>query len=109
MFTNIGGKIKVLAKVVCFVGFVITLIVAITNFVLAAQVHSGVLVVLGILFLILGAVLSWVSSFFIYGFGEITSKVTSLDEKIDTLETELKQKNAALEALLTAKNEKQAE
>lgn len=109
MFSNIGGKIKVLAKVDCFVGFLITLIVAITNFVLAAQIHSGILVVVGILFLILGAVLSWVISFFIYGFGEITSNVASLNEKVDALESEIKQKNAALETLIAAKNEKQAE
>ena len=109
MFTNIGGKIKVLAKVVCFVGFVITLIVAITNFVLAAQVHSGILVVVGILFLILGAVLSWVGSFFIYGFGEITTRVTSLDEKVDALQAEIKQKDDAIAALLAAKADKQAE
>ena len=109
MFSNIGGKIKILAKVLCIVGFVITLILAIFDFVMAAQLHNGLFVVFGILCIILGALLSWINSFFVYAFGEITTKVSSLDEKVDSLGTEIKQKNTVFEALLAAKAESHTE
>lgn len=72
MFENIGGKIKTLAKVFCALGIV-------------ASVISGVLLFtydffIGIITLLLGSVGAWISSFCLYGFGELIEKVTNIAE-----------------------------
>lgn len=81
MFNNIGGKIKVLAKILCWVGIVFSVIagigmIAAGNVVLngASPYDSGTMVsgtVAGIVTIIVGSLLSWVGSFFAYGFGQL--------------------------------------
>ena len=70
MFENIGGKIKTLAKVFCALGIVVSVI-------------SGVLLFsydffIGLITLVLGSVGAWISSFCLYGFGELIEKVTDI-------------------------------
>ena len=74
MFDNIGGKIKALAKIMCWVGIIGFVILAMITFVNASEAGSylsGSLIVLGFVFLIIGPLVSWVFSFFMYGFGEL--------------------------------------
>ena len=73
MFDNIGGKIKTLAKVVCWLGIIASVIVAIVMFVASKENYrtEGTYVGLGIAFLIGGPLISWISSFMCYGFGEL--------------------------------------
>lgn len=66
MFNNIGGKIKTLAKVVCWIGIIACII---TGIVLMATDDDLILV--GILTAVVGSLLSWVSSFVLYGFGQL--------------------------------------
>ena len=66
MFDNIGDKIKTLAKVVCWIGIIACII---TGIVLMATDED--LVLAGILTAVLGSILSWVSSFVLYGFGQL--------------------------------------
>ena len=66
MFDNIGGKIKTLAKVVCWIGIIACII---TGIVLMATDDDLILV--GILTAVVGSLLSWVSSFILYGFGQL--------------------------------------
>lgn len=64
MFTNIGGKIKTTAAVCCWIviiASVITGIVMMANDAIAA----GLLIIAG------GSLIGWVSSFVLYGFGEL--------------------------------------
>ena len=64
MFDNIGGKIKTLAQVFCWIGIV-------------SSALSGLVIMfdddflLGILIAAIGALLSWISSFTLYGFGQL--------------------------------------
>ena len=67
MFDNIGSKIKTLAKVVCWIGIIGSVIAGIAM--IATMGSVGVLS--GLLTIVLGALLSWVGSFVLYGFGEM--------------------------------------
>ena len=64
MFTNIGGKIKTTAAVCCWI-------------VIIASVISGIAMMFndvpgaGLLTIIVGPLVGWLSSFMLYGFGEL--------------------------------------
>ena len=61
MFENIGGKIKTLAKVVCWIGIV-------------ASVILGLLsrnAITALLFIGIGSLGSWIGSFMTYGLGQL--------------------------------------
>ena len=64
MFDNIGGKIKTLAKVLCWIGIVGSVIAAIGFF----TSGNGIT---GWSMLIAGSLGSWISSFTLYALGEI--------------------------------------
>ncbi len=61
MFDNIGGKIKVLAKVVCWIGIVVSVILGL----LTGNSITALLT------MVIGSVASWVGSFMTYGFGQL--------------------------------------
>ena len=80
MFSNIGAKIKKLSVVICWIGIAASVIAGIVFFVAAGQVgsyssygssSSGAMVLFGFLSIIFGSLLSWLGSFFTYGFGEL--------------------------------------
>ena len=65
MFENIGKKIKGLASVVTWLGVLMSFVIGIIIF---NSVDSGFLafvIILG------GSLISWISSFFLYGFGQL--------------------------------------
>ena len=64
MFDNIGLKIKMLAKFCTIIGIVISCIV---GFVVML---SGAFL-MGLLYALIGALIAWVGSFLLYGFGEL--------------------------------------
>lgn len=78
MFDNIGKKIKLLASVLCWVGIIAYVIVAIIMIVVG-MVGSDILIGLGLIFLFVGPLISWISSFFMYGFGELIDKVGDIE------------------------------
>ena len=71
MFDHIGGKIKVLAKVMTLLGIIASIVVGI---VLLSEdlLGAGFGVMLG------GCFISWIGSFFTYGFGELIEKTTEI-------------------------------
>lgn len=69
-FENIGSKIKTLAVVLTVVGIVASVIFGF--FILSANAGYGLLI------MIVGSLISWVSSFFTYGFGELIEKTTEI-------------------------------
>ena len=82
MFDNIGGKIKALAKILCWIGIIGSIIGGIViiragNAVSSYSSYYGSSAsssssgVLGVLTMILGSLLSWIGSFFTYGFGQL--------------------------------------
>lgn len=66
MYNNIGGKIKMLARVLAWIGIIACFIIGI---VLISNDEDTVFI--GFLTMILGSLVSWVSSFVLYGFGEL--------------------------------------
>ncbi len=81
MFENIGGKIKTLAKVLCWVGIIFSVLVAIILFIEANEGSyrtEGLYIRLGCIFLIIGPLVSWINSFFMYGFGELIERTTEV-------------------------------
>ncbi len=97
MFKRIGKKIKTLAKVVCWIGIIQSVLIAMASFVCAALINSTAitafedtaatgligesvaLIVIGILILLLGPLCSWIGSFVLYGYGELIDKCTSIE------------------------------
>ena len=75
MYDNIGRKIKGLAKAI-FIAQGISM--AITGIVLMCIDED--LILYGILSLILGPVLAWISSWLLYGFGELIDKVSDIEK-----------------------------
>lgn len=80
MFDNIGGKIKTLAKVICWIGIALSivlgliLLIAISTYSLALGIAFAIPVAL------LGAVLSWITSFNLYGYGELIELTAKIEQ-----------------------------
>ena len=75
MFQNIGGKIKGLA-VTAFILEALGLVIAGIGLAVSARYEDEMMA--GILTLLLGPVIAWVSSWLLYGFGELIEKVSIL-------------------------------
>lgn len=91
MFTNIGSKIKSYAKVIFWIGAVISIIVGIV--IIFAGIMSGasayepynfgralMVVLLGILVAVIGVVLSWINVLVLYGFGVLVENSDTLKQ-----------------------------
>ncbi len=79
MFDNIGGKIKTLAQVVTWIGIIGSVIGG-----MSMMSINDDLIFLGLLIMIIGSLVSWVSSFVLYGFGQLieyTDKLVELSKK----------------------------
>ena len=74
MFFDIGKKIKVLAGIFMVVGIIASVIMAIVMF-SAGYGMEG----FGFAWLIGGSLVSVISGFFMYGFGELIDKVTEIE------------------------------
>ena len=84
MWSNIGNKIKVLAKVICWIGIILSVIAGIAIIVggNGYSYSSGSTALTGILTIVLGALGSWISSLTLYGFGELVDRAMSIDDKL---------------------------
>lgn len=76
MFSNIGKKIKITAKVFCWIGIIISVAGGVGMIVAGFSgmwTYAGSIVTIlgGIGTALLGSLLSWVGSFFMVGFGEL--------------------------------------
>ncbi len=71
MYDNIGGKIKGLVKTI----FVLESI----GFIILGLSMLDASVLLGLIVLIIGPLIAWVSSFVLYGFGELVEKISQIE------------------------------
>ena len=76
MFFNVGEKIKVVARVWCFIGIVVSVVTG-----LALCALDGDLVLIGLIITIAGSLISWISSLVVYGFGQMVSNSDILANK----------------------------
>lgn len=97
MFSNIGGKIKGLAVIVCALGMLASVISAIVIWASGSS-DSGLT---GFAILMGGCLFSWVGSFFTYGFGELIERTARVNDQLDDVlkavsaKTEKKPESAA--------------
>lgn len=83
MYKNIGRKIKGLAKFICWIGITISVIWAIYLFSYDTDYYyNNIKIITGIIILIAGPIISWIGSFFAYGFGELIEKTTEIADNV---------------------------
>lgn len=73
MFNNVGGKLKTLATISCWLG--------IAGSVIWGGILMGDDVVIGLVVMLAGSFASWVSSLMAYGIGEAVDKATEAAQK----------------------------
>ena len=83
MFSNIGRKIKITAKVLCWIGIIVSVaggvgMIAAGFSGMWTQMGSIVTILGGIGAALLGSLLSWVGSFFMVGFGELIENTAEI-------------------------------
>ncbi len=88
MFKNMGKKIKVLAQVmmwICFAIWCIAGLIMIANGVMMLEwgARGIVMIIVGVAFIGLGFLVSWIGSFITYGFGQM---VDNSDKLVKILE-----------------------
>lgn len=83
MFSNIGRKIKVTAKVLCWIGIICSVLAGV-GMVAGGMAgmwnlrYSVVTVLCGVGTALLGSLLSWVGSFLMIGFGELVENTAEI-------------------------------
>ena len=83
MFNNIGKKIKTLAAVICWIGIISSVIAAIVLFICGLDWgDEAFFFLMAILVLVAGSLVSWIGSFFTYGFGELIDKTCDIEKKL---------------------------
>lgn len=104
MYEQIGEKIKALASTLAAIGSIISFFGGI---VLITIDEDNVL--LGIFVIVIGSLLSWVSSWLLYGFGELIDKVCSIEKSMHTknrvFETESMNSSKRLDKIETLRAE----
>ena len=81
MYNNIGGKIKLLAVL-------ITAVYSALSIYCGCSILFGNKNVLGWLFIVLGPLVSWLSSFVLYGFGQLIQNSQELCDRFCEREKE---------------------
>ena len=72
MFNWIGSKIKGFTKFICWVGIIGSVLLGISL--------GSMSPVAGLLIALVGSLLSWISSFVLYGFGELIDSVMQIND-----------------------------
>lgn len=92
MFDNIGGKIKVVAKVECWIGIISSFIAGIS----LMSEDEELFGLIGFFVIVIGSLASWLGSFLIYGFGQLVENSDILAGRTsneDTFMQELEEKS----------------
>lgn len=97
MFENIGGKIKTLAQVVCWIGIIASVVGAIALWMTDSYYNPTIALGFGVL--IGGCLGSWISSFFTYAIGEIVENTQQQTTMLVRLCEEQKKTNEQLQKL----------
>lgn len=80
MFTNIGGKIKLTAKIACWVSMVASFIGGIILLIYSIVEAEDELIIVGLIVPLVAPFLCWIGSFVMYGFGELIEKTAEIAE-----------------------------
>lgn len=80
MFDEIGKKIKGLAVGIFAIGIFTAIITCITSIIIFGGDAKGILI--GIVGAMLIVLFSWISTWRLYGYGEIVDKISSIEQKL---------------------------
>ncbi len=78
MYQNIGKKIKLLAKIIFFIFAMIGFLGGLVLFM--AGNGEGLIVIIGLLIMIIIPLIAWISSWLLYGFGELIDKACDIEK-----------------------------
>ena len=78
MFDNIGGKIKAVAKVVCWFFIVISVLSGLFMIINTLDYFRIEIFATALLTMIIGSLVGWLSSLGLYGFGELIERTTEI-------------------------------
>lgn len=79
MYDDIGMKIKGLAKIMFYLESILIMIIALP---IAYEADA---LLLGIIIVIIGMILAWISTFLLYGFGELIDKACDIERNTSKL------------------------
>ena len=80
MYDNIGRKIMGLAKFLCIVGIILSIISGLSMIYIGAESYTAeYLIYVGVVEIILGPIVAWISSFVLYGFGDLVDRVRNIE------------------------------
>ena len=86
MFNNIGRKIKVLAKVLCWIGIVLSILAGagflVAYFKMSGYIHDPQFLVAAICCFVFGPLLAWLNNMLLYGFGELVDKTMEIEKTV---------------------------
>ena len=78
MFDNIGGKIKAVAKVVCWFFIVISVLSGLFMIINTLDYFRFEIFLTALFTMIVGSLVGWLSSLGLYGFGELIERTTEI-------------------------------
>lgn len=88
MFENVGRKIKKLIRNICKIGFVLDGIGGFVLIIFLCETMGFAGALLGLWITALAFLLTWISCFFAYGFGELVENSTVIAESMQEEETQ---------------------
>lgn len=86
MFENIGAKIKALAVGIMVIGIILYILIGIIVMFIGIGEEEGGMILIGFLIMALGTLIAWISSWFLYGYGELIDKVSKMEAKLPNME-----------------------
>lgn len=75
MYDEIGKKLKDLATLSCIIGLIASIIIGLLVMII---VDNTIFIVVGLIIMLVGCFISWVSSSLLYGFGELIDKTCDI-------------------------------
>ena len=101
MWNNIGGKIKGLAKVVCWIGIIGSIIGGIVMIIAGASMSSRynsdakvIYILSGFGMMVLGSLFSWIGRWLTYGLGQL---IQNSDELVSLKKKDVRRKTTYVE------------
>ena len=96
VFEDIGAKIKAVTKVFCWVSIIVSVIAAFVMFYMAGESYytAGLYTGIGFALLIVFPLGSWLTSLFVYGFGELIEKTTEIAENTRNSDMKIEKKQS---------------
>ncbi len=84
MFENIGGKIMGFAKFLCALGFIASVITGVI-FVVMGIDYDDFFLMMGLIIIVSGCLLSWITSWFMYAFGQLVDDANKSAKLLKTI------------------------